>query len=428
MVNQHALDRLAQVEAAQAELARQHAELTALATLPPAPPLNDFPTPLVSHILLTASAHKNLLHHAALCAKVCREWRRIMSASPAYMAQLLWQRQPRLIRELGRDGWQRAGERERALGEISYTLNSLEAGLRDVGHYGRRAEVRLDNPVYRDRELFSEPSRAAFGAAVSALPHLGERFTVLGCGLRDETVVTIVDGLRRGFADTSQLTAIGIYQEHHLGDAGLAALAGALSSVPTLTALSFNDTRAGSPGMVAVAQALPVLTRLEELTCCANHAVGQAGWEALGAALPKLPALSELNANCNTLMTAGIAALAEGVAGCTSLAHFNVSHCSFHDDGADAIVAVLPRCTALREMTLHIDGTPSAISPLNAMHPLYVDTPEALRNGYVQETRDALDAAAPAGLIIEHARPYSDSDDEDEDAEEDENVVVDDDY
>ena len=428
MVNQHALDRLAQVEAAQAELARQHAELTALATLPPAPPLNDFPTPLVSHILLTASAHKNLLHHAALCAKVCREWRRIVSASPAYMAQLLWQRQPRLIRELGRDGWQRAGERERALGEIGYTLNSLEAGLRDVGHYGRRAEVRLDNPLYRDRELFSEPSRAAFGAAVSALPHLGERFTVLGCGLRDETVVTIVDGLRRGFSDTSQLTAIGIYQEHHLGDAGLAALAGALRSVPTLTALSFNDTRAGSPGMVAMAQALPVLTRLEDLTCCANHAVGQAGWEALGAALPKLPALSELNANCNTMMTEGITALAEGVAGSASLAYFNVSHCSFHDDGADAIVAVLPRCTALREMTLHIDGTPSKISPLNAMHPLYVDTPEALRNGYVAETRDALEAAAPAGLIIEHARPYSDSDDEDEDAVEQEEQEEEDDY
>ena len=67
----------------EAELKRLEAEARARTSLAPIS-LNDLPEPALRRVLLSATAHANLLRHAAACARVCAEWRRVVGGSVAY--------------------------------------------------------------------------------------------------------------------------------------------------------------------------------------------------------------------------------------------------------------------------------------------------------------------------------------------------------
>ena len=91
-----------------------------------------------------------------------------------------------------------------------------------------------------------------------------------------------------------------------LGDAGVAALAKALP--PTLEQLFVCGVGCGDDGFVALAAALPALTRLRDLRIAFNRDVGARGWAALVGALPSLPALEYIYAASNSAEVAALAA------------------------------------------------------------------------------------------------------------------------
>eukprot|EP01045_Picozoa_sp_COSAG04_P056691 COSAG04_NODE_26610_length_293_cov_0.381443_1_plen_97_part_11 len=91
-----------------------------------------------------------------------------------------------------------------------------------------------------------------------------------------------VAGLLRDGRLGSQLKELHV-DVNDLGDAGMTALAAVLP--PTLEVVGFGGVECGDVGMVAIARALD-LTSVTILVCNDNPAVTEAGWTALGAALP----------------------------------------------------------------------------------------------------------------------------------------------
>ena len=148
-------------------------------------------------------------------------------------------------------------------------------------------------------------------------------------------------------------------QRNVLGDEGVTALAQWLPS--TLTSLNIRATGCADAGMIALAQVLPGAA-VSDFLCGDNDLIGEAGWAALGVALPQLASLTALTASgCTGMGSAGVEALtahlaAHGnptVAGrAESLEILDLAGCEIGNGGLTRLVAVLPLCSALKTVAV----------------------------------------------------------------------------
>ena len=130
-----------------------------------------------------------------------------------------------------------------------------------------------------------------------------------------------------------------MYGNSEIGDAGLAALAGALP--PTLRKLDIERCGCGDEGMAAIAAALPS-TQLDRLDVRAIPFVLTSGWAALGAAATEMSQLQTLVAeDCSGMGDTGAEALAAGLP--ESVTELYLDDCGIRSDGAQALAAALPR-------------------------------------------------------------------------------------
>lgn len=99
------------------------------------------------------------------------------------------------------------------------------------------------------------------------------------------------------------LTVLDMSLNPEIGDAGVVALVSGGEGLPqTLAELGLEATGCGNGGMVGLAARLPSLGRFSQLTtvpaalrCGHNPEVTEPGWTALGAVLPMLLGLAELD-------------------------------------------------------------------------------------------------------------------------------------
>jgi hypothetical protein len=253
----------------------------------------DFPPNVMHHILLTAATNDNLLLHVAACARVCREWWRVVGSSAAYMcmhgrANVCRQCRVPVLKALAR-----------------------ELGRRELLHFGERLST------HQIWDLRDEGA-AALGAALQAMACI--RFSCLnlvGNCLTAAGVAALTAPLRRPWG-TGGILHLTVRRQPGLGDDGVAVLAKALPS--TLLTLDISRTGCGDDGLVALAAALPALTHLRDLDCSDNSAAAR-GWVTLAGALPSVPQLTTLKAtNCSGIDAEGAAAaLAEAISQCSWL-------------------------------------------------------------------------------------------------------------
>ena len=348
------------------------------------PNINDQPTNVLTHILTTATTHDDLLAHVALCARVHPEWRRAVMGSAAYGLGIVGRSADkgatetaatealralnigglsRRAKELGigeemlealqdddepkqalirwlapRDpGATAAEERSRVLRTVSTALRQAKAdGKLDLAetHVGDAGAVALEAAV----RALSSP------LALTELKMTGWLLTAAG-------MATVAALMRGGHLGSSQLKLLNV-SGNDLGDAGVTALAAVLP--PTLEDFSFTNVGCGDAGMLAMARALPA-TRVELLLCDRNPAVTEAGWTALGAALPTTGA-DRLVVHGN-LGHAGTTSLAESLPEST-VRSLDLLGCDAGDAGVRALAAAIPRCPQL--VALKLDSTISA--------------------------------------------------------------------
>lgn len=349
-------------------LLHKAAELKALRGLPRRT-MNDLPTHLLSRILLSATAHDNLLVHVSSCARVCTDWKSVVAASAAYLRSGYPQRSAsRRMLCMGEQT-----QREVVLTRIS---RKLQAAWTNGG------ELDVAAPPAPIGDL----GAAALSAAVSALPKLRlrrrpfVRFDVDGNELTSAGMVPIAVMLR----GLCQLQVLDVRHNPALGDAGLSTLAAAVPN--TLLQLNFAGTGCGNAGMVAVAKALPALTRLKTLRCGSNPAIGQAGWAALGAALVQpiwgnsftgaadeslRPSIELFAPHCIGMSDAGLASL---VAGLRCVKSLDVTACGIGNVGVLALAAALPICRSaasvdLRQNDVVTTETRAALAAAVDLHP-----------------------------------------------------------
>ena len=295
--------------------------------------IGDLPTSVLTHILTTATSHDDLLAHVALCARVHPEWRRAVMGSAAYGRGIV-----------GRSAEE--GATETAAEERSRVLRKLTTALR---------QATTDGKLALPAERVGDAGARALEAAVRARPSplALTDLNLHACLVTTAGVATIAGLLRDGRLGR-QLKSLDVSVNRDLGDAGVTALAAVLP--PTLESAGFAKVECGDAGMLALARALD-LTSVGMLVCNDNPAVTEAGWGALGAALPPLRwrgAHQSFNgcffvradlgdagaaALANRLPESGIVAL---LAGC----------CRIGDAGARALAAVIPRCPQLLAVEL----------------------------------------------------------------------------
>jgi hypothetical protein len=264
---------------------------------------------LLRHILLHATTHTDLLSFASRCARVCRDWHRVVSDSPAYFSAglcesgspdtpLAWCRQEflRLLSALVRDNEQVA-----AASHATFLLWGIpRRGL--CGDDDRKDSKEQANAscsttdatsrsVSPDVFLYEDAWRTV-GMVVESMGKAPEEIALVNCSLAPTMLVHLEPGMRRTAAEG--LTSLNVSNNSSLGNAGIALLAEYLPE--TLTDLSFYKTGCGNRGMVAMAQRIGTLRRLERL-CCSDNTVGLDGWAALGVALREAPCLVELTAS-----------------------------------------------------------------------------------------------------------------------------------
>ena len=263
---------------------------------------------------------------------------------------------------MGAESEQRSGERARVLRTISDGLdNAAGNGRLDLG--------------FGNSKIGEEGGRS-LGAALCSLPaplRLTE-LSVPECSLTSSGLAPIVNAMRRGFA-AGGLRKLNVSNNTELRDDGIEAVAGVLPS--TLQVLHIFNTCCGDVGMTAVAARLP--SSLALLNCSTNPDIGQDGWAALGAALPRLPALAALYANgCSGMGCTGVDALfagagagdgagagagagAEDAPAAPALGALWLLDCNIGDEGGRALANALPRCPALQVLYIlaeHARGNP----------------------------------------------------------------------
>ena len=264
---------------------------------------------LLRHILLHATTHSDLLSFASRCARVCRDWHRVVSDSPAYLSAglradsgspetpLVWCRHEflRLLSALVRD------QEQVTTSHATFLLWGVPRRVLCHNHDRTDSQDQADvscavsgtTSVSISPEVFLyEDAWRTVGVVVESMAKAPKEIALVNCSLTSTTLVHLAPGMWRTAAEG--LISLNVSNNSSLGDAGIAVLADYLPV--TLTDLSFYKTSCGVDGMVAMAQRIATLRRLERL-CCSDNPVGLDGWTALGMALLKAPRLVELTAS-----------------------------------------------------------------------------------------------------------------------------------
>eukprot|EP01045_Picozoa_sp_COSAG04_P004422 COSAG04_NODE_191_length_20909_cov_11.119077_16_plen_369_part_00 len=307
------------------------------------------PRCILSHILLQATPHEDLLTHVATVASVCAEWRRAVMRSPAYGLNIKLSQLPAAlaqridtVRRLHTNPFQNLrSSRETPRGrKVTDQDVSLVVRCTVLSTIRDQLKKAADGKLHLGAVYMGPDALRALTVAILARPSpltVSELHINSGCLMPPATITPIVRLLKDGHFGTS-LTELDVSSEH-LGDVGVAALAAALP--PTIQTLCFMSVECGDAGMIAVAEAIP-RTKLQLLYCDTNPRVTAAGWAQLGAALPRTRA--NVLALCAELGVAGVTALAEGLAE-SSLIWLHLGHrmsTGMGVAGALALAAALP--------------------------------------------------------------------------------------
>lgn len=184
-------------------------------------------------------------------------------------------------------------------------------------------------------------------AVLAAVGQLALHSINLGHGVTPASFVEFAPIMRRTFGGLRTLKIDG----GDLGDAGVAALAQALPA--TIRSLTIEHVRVGNAGVEALAPAL-VRTGIRRLSLRDNAEVHEAGWAALGVALPQLAELAELDVSrCPGMSVAALTAClaAHGNPAVTgkaaALKELHMYSCRLDQQAIQRLAAVLPQCPAL---------------------------------------------------------------------------------
>ena len=299
--------------------------------------VGDLPTNVLTHVLLSATTHDDLLVHAANCARVHPEWRRAVMGSAAFGRGIV-----------GTSSGE--GATETAAEERSRVLRKLSVALR---------QARTDGKLLVNGTRMGDAGARALEAAVRALPaplalidlHLND------CRLTASGIAAVVGLLRDGRLGR-QLKFLDV-SANKLGDAGVTALAAVLP--PTLQIAGFAKLGCGDVGMLALARALD-LTSVGMVMCNDNPAVTEAGRAALGAALPPSRGAHQSFGGCffvrADLGDAGAAALANRLPE-SGILGLIAAYCGIGDAGARALAEAIPRCIAASHVfAVELRGNP----------------------------------------------------------------------
>ena len=231
----------------------------------------------------------NLLVHVALAALVHPRWWKLARTSPAYLADYL----------------SRPGCRAPTLKWLSRNLPSAETtqmelgsdwlGHSSTGPIGNGAEeYRKSGADSMVSEYTDGAEMPALGAALVALPPSAYR------SLRTIRLPIIAAEAEKWkevmqFIGRTNVHELDLNVCWNMGDDGLTALAASLPR--TLERLRCGAIGCGDAGIAALAAALPA-TAIKSI-CIGLNEMTVAGWASLGAALPNLPSLREIDFGCD---------------------------------------------------------------------------------------------------------------------------------
>jgi hypothetical protein len=322
---------------------------------------------LLRHILLHATTHADVLSFTSRCARVSRDWRRVVRDDPAYFAAGLEESEH--CECTGSSSTALARQRQGFLKTLSAALRDGEqdasfmlwgtayGGLCSCCHPMGTAELRAHRHEERGRKglpsvklpplklvcpeiLRFEEAWQTIGRALEATERAPAELALTACSLTPAVLVPIELGMRRAAA-TGGLKTLSVGNNAALGDEGLATLARWLPL--TIVDLSFYNTGCGDQGMEAMSARIATLRLLERLCCSDNDAIDRDGWTALGAALLQVPRLAELTASrCRGMGSAGALALMvppgrDGGACAPSLRKLDLRSCGIGEDAAEQI-------------------------------------------------------------------------------------------
>lgn len=237
-------------------------------------------------ILLDVTDQDDLITHVSVCARVCSAWRHIVRTSLAY--------------------WDKScTERGQVLQQLSFWLHAIKPWL--PGEEERREALlepyRARPPIRLPRELIAVNSRnpgilslsnhtigadgcLALWSALNATPPSTlqgiSNIGMYNTGLTAPSA-RLMASVLPSIGDSS-LTNFRLGCNPGIGDAALAALMCVLPQ--SLASLSFADSGCGDLAMAALANRLSTLSRLENIECQDNPAVGDASWAAFATGLP----------------------------------------------------------------------------------------------------------------------------------------------
>ena len=202
-------------------------EYPAAAPTPPCGLALAIPTPVLRKLLLTGTAYDNLAVHAATCAQVHPEWRRVVHESPVYLSAIIGQRR-----------------RTTLLKQITVAVQGSTPSLQILAR-GRAARIRLGRvPLGRD-------GARALGAVLSAMetPLPVSQLDLSNCNLVGPEVEPIAAALRQTASTQApgRMQSLSLASNSILGDTGLRAVVAALP--PSLTELDVSDIGEETPSL-----------------------------------------------------------------------------------------------------------------------------------------------------------------------------------
>ena len=217
----------AEAQAAAAAAAAAATEYPAAAPTPPCGLALAIPTPVLRKLLLTGTTYDNLAVHAATCAQVHPEWRRVVHENPVYLSAIIGQRR-----------------RTTLLKQITVAVQGSTPSLQILAR-GRAARIRLGRvPLGRD-------GARTLGAVLSAMemPLPVSQLDLSNCNLVGPEVEPIAAALRQTASTQApgRMQSLSLASNSILGDTGLRAVVAALP--PSLTELDVSDIGEETPSL-----------------------------------------------------------------------------------------------------------------------------------------------------------------------------------